>query len=273
MGTMMQTRRMVTDVDQHPVAWREAGEGDVIVFLHGLGGSRLSWQPQLEALASSWRCAAWDMPGYGNSAPLERTTFAALADAAAAWIGVLGGRAHVVAISFGGMIAQYLAASHPEVVRSLTLLATSPKFGLDGTRPDDWRAARLAPLDQGLQPAEFSGRVLRGLAGPHLDDEAFAGQQAAMARVPAAGLRAAIDCLITHDSRALLATVTAPTLVIVGELDRETPLDYAMALADGVPGARLAPIADAGHLLNVEAPHTVNLLIREHVGAAAEEDR
>jgi pimeloyl-ACP methyl ester carboxylesterase len=262
---------MVTDVDEHPVAWREAGQGEVIVFLHGLGGSRLSWQPQLEGLGSDWRCVAWDMPGYGNSAPLERMTFAALADAAAAWIGVLGGRAHVVGISFGGMIAQYLAAAHPEAVRSLTLLATSPKFGLDGTQPEDWRAARLAPLDLGLQPADFSENVLRGLAGPHLDAEAFAGQQAAMARVPAAGLREAIDCLITHDSRALLATITAPTLVAVGELDRETPWDYAMALAEGVPGARLAPIAGAGHLLNVEAPDTVNQLIREHVGAAHEE--
>lgn len=262
---------MFTDVDEEPVAWREAGAGDVIVFLHGLGGSRLSWQPQLEGLGSTWRCAAWDMPGYGNSKPIAPLSFAALADAAAAWIGVLGGRAHVVGISFGGMIAQYLAAWHPDAVRSLTLLATSPKFGLDGTRPESWRAARLAPLDQGLQPAEFAESVLRSLAGRHLDDEALSGQRAAMARVPAAGLRAAIDCLITHDSRSLLSTINAPTLVIVGELDQETPPDYAMALAEGVPGARLAPIADAGHLLNVEAPHTVNRLIREHVGSAAEE--
>lgn len=256
------------DVDELPVAWRETGRGALVVFLHGLGGSRLSWEPQLAGLSRGLRCAAWDMPGYGASPAPAVVDFITLAEAAAQWIGRLGGPAHVVGISFGGMVAQYLAALHPASVASLTLLATSPRFGLDGTSPEAWRAVRLAPLDEGLEPADFAERVLRSIAGPHISDEAMVGQCAAMARVPAAGLRAAIDCLITHDSRSLLARIVAPTLVAVGELDAETPLAYAMAVADGITGARLAPIADAGHLLNVEAPMTINQLVREHVEIA-----
>ena len=94
--------------------------------------------------------------------------------------------------------------------------------------------------------------------------QATQGQIDAAARVPADGLRASIDVLITHDSRPLLASITAPTIVLVGELDGETPVAYAQTVADGIPGARLHVIAGAGHLLNVEAPDDVTALLRRH---------
>ena len=81
-------------------------------------------------------------------------------------------------------------------------------------------------------------------------------------------LRDSIDCLVTHDSRALLPTISAPTLCIVGELDQETPVAYAFALADLIPHAKLAVIPQAGHLLNAEAPDAVNQLLREHLEGA-----
>ena len=258
------------DHDAEPVAWREAGAGPLIVLLHGLGGSRISWEPQLAGLSDRFRVAAWDMPGYGASAPLPVPVvrFSDLADAAAGWIRTLGGsagRAHVVGISMGGMVAQYLAAAHPDTVASLTLLSTSPAFGLDGTRPDDWRSARLAPLDAGQQPADFSERVLRSIAGPSISPEAFAGQQAAMARITADALRRSIDCLVTHDSRGVLGSITAPTLCLVGACDDETPVAYSEAIAALIPASRLEVIDGAGHLLNAEAPDAVNEAIARHV--------
>lgn len=267
---------MITEVDGPGIAWRERGSGPLVVLLHGLGGSRISWEPQLACLGDHWRVAAWDLPGYGFSAPLpdEPYTFRALADAAAAWIrslsetgGTGGTGAHVIGISMGGMIAQYLAAFHPDVVRSLTLLSTSPRFGLDGTRPDTWRAARLAPLDEGLEPGDFADRVLRGLAGSGITPEAFAGQRAAMCRISGVALRRSIDCLVTHDTRSLLASITAPTLVLVGEFDTETPPEYSQYLAEHLPRARLVIVPHAGHLLNAEAPDKVNRLIADHLTA------
>jgi 3-oxoadipate enol-lactonase/4-carboxymuconolactone decarboxylase len=86
-----------------------------------------------------------------------------------------------------------------------------------------------------------------------------------MARVSGAALRAAIDCLVTHDCVALLPTITAPTVCIVGDLDEETPVGYGFALADLIPGARLAVIPQAGHLLNVEAPDAVNRLLEDQM--------
>ena len=259
---------MVHDVDGARFAWREAGDGPLVVLLHGLGGSRLSWEPQLAGLGDRWRVAAWDMPGYGAAAPLDvdRVTFRALADAAADWIAELGeSAAHVVGISMGGMVAQYLAAWHPDSVRSLTLLATSPRFGMDGTRPDEWRTARLAPLDAGQEPADFAERVLRALAGPHITDAAIEGQRAAMARVAGVALGRSIECLVSHDTTRLLADIRQPSLVAVGALDRETPPEYSEYIAHHLPNAQLRVVDDAGHLLNVEAPERVNELITAHL--------
>ncbi len=268
LGAMM----VASDVDGERFAWREAGHGAPLLLLHGLGGSRLSWEPQLRALANGRRVVAWDLPGYGASAPLDGDmTFTTLADAVVDFIGVLGADAvHLAGISFGGMLAQYVAARSPSKVQSLTLLSTSPAFGLDGTKPQEWRVARLAPLDEGLEPADFADRVLASIAGPHISQEALAGQRAAMARVTSRGMRQAIDCLITHDSRPLLPDITAPTLCVVGELDEETPVTYAFALADLIPHARLVVIPHAGHLLNVEAPDAVNQLLDDHMQRSAQ---
>ncbi len=259
----------VRDVVANGHSWREAGDqrAMTVVFLHGLGGSRLSWEPQLAALARSYRCVAWDLPGYGHAAPLPCTSVG-FTDLAAAVVALLGEldveQVHLVGISFGGMIAQYVAAWCPQRVRSLALLATSPAFGLDGTSADAWRAARLAPLDEGQEPIEFAEIVLRAIAGPNITDDALAGQRLAMAEVSGAALRRSIDCLVTHDSRPLLKQISAPTICLVGALDDETPPAYAEALAAGITGAHCVVLPQAGHLINVEDPVGVNDALIAH---------
>jgi pimeloyl-ACP methyl ester carboxylesterase len=258
------------DVDASPIAWREAGVGPAVLFLHGLGMTRTGFDLQLAALAPAYRCVAWDVPGYGASEPLpEPLTFAALADAVARLLDALELQAaHVVGLSLGGQIALHTAVRHPQRVRSLALLDSSPAFGLDGTDPDEWRRARLAPLEDATSVEAFAEPVLRSIMAPDVDAAALRTAVASMLRVPIAGLRAMVACLPTHDVRAALHDITVPTLVAVGELDEETPPAYAQALADGIPGARLAIVPGAGHISNLEAPAAVNALLREHLDRA-----
>ena len=74
----------------------------------------------------------------------------------------------------------------------------------------------------------------------------------------------ALTTITSHDTRAILPTITAPTLVVVGADDDETPPSYAQAIADLIPGARLVVIPGAGHLLNLEAPEALNAAIADH---------
>ncbi|MDX6377766.1 MAG: hypothetical protein QOE98_2069 [Gaiellaceae bacterium] len=258
----------IRDIERGGLAWREAGGGaPAAVFLHGLGGSRTAWDGQLRDLSDRRRCAAWDMPGYGAAPPpAGELTFGVLADAVARLADAIDpeDRPHLVGMSFGGMIAQHTALAHPGRFRSLTLISSSPAFGLDGTGADDWRAARLAPLDAGREPADFADAVLRSVAGPGISEDALAGQRAAMERITGEALRRSIDCLVRHDLRDRLGAIDLPTLVLVGMLDTETPPAYAAALAGGVPGAQLVEIPGAGHLLSAEAPGVVNELLRDH---------
>lgn len=86
-----------------------------------------------------------------------------------------------------------------------------------------------------------------------------------MARVPLAGLLDSLSTIASHDSRALLPEITIPTLILVGELDDETPVSYAEAIDDLMPNSRVIIIPRAGHLLNLEAPEAVNAALLEHL--------
>jgi len=257
------------DVHRASIAWREAGDGPLVVFLHGLGGTRVSWEPQLRSLSDRFRCVAWDAPGYGCSPPLPApVTLHALAGAVVELLDILDTpRASLVGWSLGGQIAQHVALEAPDRVDRLVLIATSPRFGMDGTSADEWRAARRAPIDAGETPAAFAERVLRSVAGPDISDAAVAEQVAAMSRIAASGLRTMIDCIVMHDVLERLPQIAAPTLVVVGDHDTETPVAYAELLAERVPDGRLEIIAGAGHLLPAEAPERLHTLLRSFLEA------
>ena len=256
------------DVDAQPVAWREGGSGPLVLFLGGLGQTRTAFDHQIRALRDDYRCVVWDMPGYGASAPVDQLTYPFLADSAAALIGTLGeASAHVVGLSMGGQIAMHLTLRHPERVRSLSLLDTSPAFGLNGTDPEEWKAQRLGAFDAGETTLTIAEPVHRMLMGPDVSDAAVAEAVASMSRITTPAFRIAVECLTTHDVSARLGEIAVPTIVLNGDLDEETPVSYAEAIVAGIPGATLQIIAGAGHITNLETPDVVNAALRAHLGA------
>ena len=235
-----------------------------MVFLHGLGGSRTAWDPQLHTLADRRRCIAWDMPGYGASAPPAQLTFPTVADSLAGLLDTLDiEAADLVGLSLGGMHALHTAIRHPRRVRRLVLAGTSPAFGLDGTSARDWKAARLEPLERGISPADMAAGVIESICAGILEPATRARLVASFSRISAAGFRAAVECLPTHDVRDDLARITCPVLVIVGAEDRETPPAYAEALAAGLPDSTLEVLDGVGHLSPAEAPERFNRLVAE----------
>ncbi len=259
-----------TDHVADGLSWRETGIGKPVLFLHGLGGTRRSWEPQLRSLGARFRCIAWDMPGYGHSTPISRLTFSAIAGRLVDLLDALEvERVTLVGLSFGGMHALHTALLHPDRVERLVLADTSPAFGIDGTTREDWVGGRLAGLDAGGTLAEAAGPIIDSITASPLIGQVRAEIVGAFEEIPDAGFRAAVHCLPTHDVRDRLQDITQPTLIIVGELDHETPVEYSRLLADGIPDSKLHVLPAIGHLSPSEAPDDFNALVSHFVAAPA----
>jgi 3-oxoadipate enol-lactonase/4-carboxymuconolactone decarboxylase len=90
---------------------------------------------------------------------------------------------------------------------------------------------------------------------------------AAMARIDPEAFEGAVRCLPSHDVRGRLAEIAAPTLVVVGELDRETPPTFARHLADHIAASHYVEIAGAGHISNLEQPVQFNAALLEFLAS------
>lgn len=253
----------------HWIAFQIAGdEGVPLIFLHGVGGAAEQWRPQLDYFSARYRAIAWDMPGYGDSAPLKDMTIPALVDAVETLFDRLSvKRAHLVGRSLGGMIAQAFARQHPDRLCSLTLTGTSTAFGqhilgeVDGTWRQRFVEQRLAPLDRGASLTELAPKIVKGLIGDQPDPKGLEQAILSMAALSENGYRAAINCLASVDHLADPAKIETPTLLIAGEKDPVAPPDAMMRMAETIPGSRLEVLPKAGHLANLEQPTTFNQLL------------
>ena len=275
------------------------GSGPTVLMLHGVGGGHLAFAPQVETLAGhGYRAVAWDMPGYGKSAPIEPYTFKGLAESCIALIEALvdgesvgpqrraapskasplggqrpaaaaerGGSVILLGHSMGGMVAQEVVARRPDLVRRLVLCGTSAAFGKrsDGRSAEAWAqqfiGQRTAPLDAGQTMADMAARLVPQMVGPGSLPEGLRLAEHCMAGVPAATYRRALECLVTFDRQAALAHIRVPTLLVGGEFDRVAAPAVLKQMAAAIPRARYAELAGIGHLMNLEAPDEFDALL------------
>ena len=231
-----------------------------LVFLHGIGGAARAWRGQLETFSDRYRAMAWDMPGYGGSAPLPSVSIAALADALQDFLQQVDATKPIlVGHSIGGMIVQQLLAKNPGIAAAVVLAQTSPAFG----KPDgDWQKsfidARLGPLDRGETLATLAPTLVKELVG---DDPDVSGMEIArdcMACVPDTTYRATMLALMGFDLRNALKKIAVPTLVLSGSKDNNAPAPMMAKMASYIPSATFVELDSVGHLANLERPGAFN---------------
>ena len=261
---MAEFRAHFAEIGGCRIRWFERGEGEPVVFVHGLGGAAINWTLLAPGLAKRRRVLVPDLPGHGGSAPPPRD--ADLRTYARLLAGLLERQAAAPAVvvghSMGGLVAMRLATSRPDLVRALVLFETAGIrslsrstmvfLGLSGlVRP----AKKVARLRHRVAATPRLRRLVFGYWGAAdptlMPAEAVLGwlEGAAEATDTATAGRA----LLRDDPRFDLDAVVCPTLVVWGARDRLLPV------ADGFEFARRlrAPIRvvpGAGHLVIGERP-------------------
>jgi pimeloyl-ACP methyl ester carboxylesterase len=260
-----------------PIAWIDRmavdvrGEGDPIVFIHGLGGSMNAWTPLLPALGR-WRCVRPELPGAGRSskayalgeATPHRGQLSAEVHAQAVLrvceaLGIA--RAHVVGHSFGTIIAQHLAALEPSRVRSLALFGAMAE-PVPAMR-DNMRARAATAREQGMfdiaeaistAALSASSRESMPLTVAYVRDSISAQDPEGFAR----------NCLALAEARAArLELIRCPVLVVNGDEDVVTPLSGARQLADRLADARVEVLGRCGHWPTLERIPESQRLLRD----------
>ena len=240
-----------------------------LLFLHGIGGAARAWRGQLEFFKDRYRTIAWDMPGYGGSAPLPTVSIAALAEALQDFLQqVSATKPILVGHSIGGMIVQQVLATNQSIASAVVLAQTSPAFG----KPDgDWQKAfieaRLGRLDRGETLASLAPSLVKELAGDHPDVGGMELARDCMASVPEATYRATMLSMLGFDQRSALKDIVVPTLLLSGAKDKNAPAPMMAKMAAYIPSARYVELEGVGHLANLERPGAFNAALNTFLTA------
>jgi 3-oxoadipate enol-lactonase len=240
-----------------------------LIFLHGIGGAARGWRGQIAAFGDRYRAIAWDMPGYGGSAPLATVSIATLADALQNFLDQIGATKPIlVGHSIGGMIVQQWLVKHPGTAAAIVLAQTSPAFGkADGDWQRSFIEARLGPLDRGETMRSLASTLVNELVG---DDPDAGGMEVArdcMAAVTEASYRACMLAMLGFDQRNALKEIKVPTLVLSGSRDNNAPAPMMAKMATYIRSATYLEIEGVGHLANLERPEIFNAALDQFLKA------
>jgi 3-oxoadipate enol-lactonase len=245
-----------------------------LVLLHAFPLEAEMWQPQLEAVRAGWRFIAPDLRGFGQSQGGDPSIPPSMEGCAGDVVALLDhlrlNRVVVGGLSMGGYVAFALLRLAPERVAGLVLADTRADADDEAARMNRDRMAET--LAQGGAPAVVE-RMLPGLLGATTrasrPEVVRRVQKLALAQ-PTDGIRRAIQSLkLRPDSTPLLAAITCPTLVVVGNEDQLTNVEIARGMHARIPGAELAVIDQAGHLSNLEQPEAFNGALATFLSRAA----
>lgn len=249
---------------------RSDGPDDAPALILGspLGADGRVWDALVPALSARHRVLRFDTRGHGSSElPPGTPTVSDLAADVVALADRYGiERFSYAGISLGGAIGLTLALDAPERLDRLVVCCSGAKLG----EPATWheRAAQVRSGGMDAVAATVVGRWFTP-AYAEREPDVPAGILAMLRACPPEGYAACCDALATYDVRARLAAVTAPTLVVAADQDPSSPLGLGTEIAEGIPGARLAVVKDAAHLVIVEKADEVRDIIGQFLDSAA----
>lgn len=226
------------------------GEGRPILFLHGWGMSSRVWRYQIEELSNSYKTVTLDFRGHGDSSLSEDYTFKTLAEDVKEIADGLGlGRVSLVGWSMGGSVALITAGIYPEIVDTLTLVSTTPKFVASEDFPHGQPEAMVRRLARQIE--SDTNKAMMKFCGLMFEEEGITEDiWKLLTESPWPSkqtLNGYLKTLAEADLRDSLKKINVPTMIVHGKLDRISFHDAAVFMADKIKRVRLETHHDEGH--------------------------
>jgi pimeloyl-ACP methyl ester carboxylesterase len=263
------------NVGEVELDYERSGSGPPLLMIMGRSGTYAHWgEPLLEQLRRDFELILYDHRGVGASTRLEgQLTIRQMAGDAAGLLAALElDSAHVLGISMGGMIAQELALTAPERIRTLTLGCTYCGGPGSVHTPEHVLQSMGEALASGVPE-----RMIRAAWEANVSP-AFAANDEAWERFLEISVRRRVAlgviveqtrACIEHNTAARLHEIELPTQLIHGTVDQVLPVHNGRMIDELIPGAQLELLEDVGHLFFWERPERSAELLRAHVAAYA----
>jgi len=252
------------------VHYEDVGQGDVVLLLHGLGLDLRMWDDQVPELVKPYRVVRMDLHGFGKSSAVSGPfSHGEIIDQLLAHLEIE--RAHIVGLSYGGLVAAEFVQEHAHVARSLALVdsdmtglpwkSLGPSIGkiFAAGKTDVEAAKRLWIEHEFFDAARKQPAVIDRIKAMVSDYSGwrFANAGAGLERKPKT--RAAEE----------LKDFKLPALLVVGEYDLPDFQDIADEIVKRLPGARKVVLRGVGHMSNMEDPANFNRVLLEFLDRAS----
>ena len=220
-----------------------------LVLIHGAGGEHLSWPSQLRRLAG-YRVYAPDLPGHGKSKGHGLQRISGYTEGVLTWLHKLElPKFFLCGHSMGGAIALWIALHNPELLHGLMLMSTGAQLPVN-----------LSLIEDLATPGSFPAAVdniCRWSFNRGTETRIVEGVQKQMLKTRPSVLEADFRACDAYDLSEQLGNVKSPTMILVGEEDKMTPLRFSEELRDGILESELEVVQGAGHMLPLEKPGEV----------------
>lgn len=224
-------------------------ESPAVVLIHGAGGTHMHWPYNLRRL-NNHRVFAPDLPGHGKSSGLGKQSVEKYAETISAWMDAIGlDQALIVGHSMGGAIAQTLAVQRPEVVTGLVLIGTGARLEVNQDLLYKFSTPSSTPAAIDM--------VIKWSWNNTKDEKLLKMVKEQMLAIRSAVVYGDFLACNNFDLTGQVEHIQAPTLIIVGENDKMTPLDLNKQLERKIPKAKMAVISEGGHMVMLEKPEAV----------------
>jgi len=225
-----------------------------LILIHGAGGDHLSWPTQLRRL-SGYRVYSPDLPGHGKSRGHGLQRIPAYGETILNWIrGLNLPKVILAGHSMGGAIALWLAVNHPELMHGLVLMSTGTSLPVN-----------LSLIEELATQVGFTtavDNIMRWSFSPKIEPALVENVKKHMLKMRPSVVAGDFRACDRFDIKEELDQIQVPTLVMVGDEDKMTPIRFSEELVHGIKGAELEVVKASGHMIAIEQPEVVATKVR-----------